>query len=111
MSERQRQYEQLRVTEATNRIYKYRMKKLMPEGENAMVAKDKRAARTRKIRYMSLHVMMYICFQTDGQNKVKLFQAEELHWLPSRSSLIWVNTDCYSVCIFWRLFSTLRLIC
>ena len=53
MSERQKQYEQLRVTEATNRIYKYRMKKLMPEGENAMVAKDKRAARTRKIRFVT----------------------------------------------------------
>lgn len=51
MSERQKQYDQLRVTQATDRIYKYRMKKLMPEGENSMIEKEKRAARTRKIRY------------------------------------------------------------
>ena len=51
MSERQKQYEQLRVSQATDRIYKYRLKKLAPEGDNALVAKEKRAARTRKIRY------------------------------------------------------------
>ena len=50
MSERQKQYEQLRVNQATNRIYEYRLKKLAPEGENTLVAKDKRATRTRKIR-------------------------------------------------------------
>ena len=49
-SERQKQYEQLRVAQATNRIYQYRLKKLAPEGDNALLAKDKRAARTRKIR-------------------------------------------------------------
>ena len=49
-------------------------------------------------------------------NSVDLDQTDEqsdqgLHCLPCRSSLIWVYTVCYSVCIVWTNYSVVKGYC
>lgn len=48
-SERQQQYSQYRVSRAQDSVFKHKMKKMMPEGENSLTLKDQRAARRAKM--------------------------------------------------------------
>lgn len=48
-SQRQKQYEQLRVSKAQQNVLKYKIKQIMPEGDNALVAKDQKAAKKTKM--------------------------------------------------------------
>ncbi|XP_045168704.2 dnaJ homolog subfamily C member 28-like [Mercenaria mercenaria] len=48
-AQRQKQYEQLRVNKAQENVMKYRIRCIMPEGDNALVAKDQKAAKKTKI--------------------------------------------------------------
>lgn len=50
-SERQKQYEQMKVSRAQHNIYKYKVKKIMSDGENAVVEKEKKIAKKNKMRY------------------------------------------------------------
>lgn len=50
--ERQKQYEQMKVSRAQHNIYKYKVKKMMTdaEKENALVEKEKKIAKKNKMR-------------------------------------------------------------
>ncbi|KAL4222156.1 subfamily C [Mactra antiquata] len=48
-SQRQKQYDQYRVHRAQDSVYDYKVTKVMPEGDNALVAKDQKAARKTKM--------------------------------------------------------------
>lgn len=48
-SERQQQYSQYRVSRAQDSVFKHKMKRMMPEGENSLTLKDQRAARRAKM--------------------------------------------------------------
>lgn len=48
-AQRQKQYEQLRVNKAQENVFKYRIKQIVPEEDNALVAKDQKRAKKTKI--------------------------------------------------------------
>jgi hypothetical protein len=53
-AQRQKQYEQLRVNKAQENVLKYRIKQIVPEEDNALVAKDQKRAKKTKIRSVFL---------------------------------------------------------
>lgn len=50
-SERRKQCENYKVDKAQNNVFKYKMKNMMPEGENELVVRDQKAARRAKISH------------------------------------------------------------